>query len=229
MFAPTDGTPSVLPYHQTDPTVKIPKPDWFYRIDHMRGKKPKPSDPNDPKLHKFENILAGGFDAAIQKLMKNQIEHFKYGKNFAAGLEVIALNSIAEVTFAWEGKGVLADALTADTDKFVIKVEKAFPQAPFHIIVESEVIQVSKTEPFGSDLRVTECKRGAVKTTKAAHAKDAAVVVRKLVSQTHWVARAKKEDTLPTGIADVECAHFTRFDITMELEDVEFPKPVLNV
>ncbi len=229
MFAPTEGTPSVLPYHQTDPTVKIPKPDWFYRIDHMRGKKPKPSDPNDPKLHKFENILAGGFDATIQKLVKNQIEHFKYGRNFAAGLEVIALNSIAEITFAWEGKGVLADALTAETDKFVIKVEKAFPQAPFHIIVDSEVIQVSKTEPFGSDLRITGCKRGGVKTTKVAHAKDAAVVVRKLVSQTHWVARAKKEETLPTGVADVECAQFTRFDIPMELEDVEFPKPVLNV
>ena len=230
MFAPAEGTaPSLLPYHQTDPAVKIPKPDWFYRIDHMRGKKPKPSDPNDPKLHKFENIVAGGFDATVQKMMKNQIEHFKYGKNFAAGLEVIALNSIAEVTFAWEGTGKLADALTTDTDKFVIKVEKAFPQVPFQIIVGNEIVQVSKTEPFGSDLRVTECKRGAVKTTKAAHAKDASVVVRKLVSQTHWVARAKKEDILPTGVADVECAQFTRFDVTMELEDLELPKPVLNV
>jgi hypothetical protein len=230
MFAPAEGTaPSLLPYHQTDPAVKIPKPDWFYRIDHMRGKKPKTPDPNDPKLHKFENIVAGGFDATIQKMMKNQIEHFKYGKNFAAGLEVIALNSIAEVTFAWEGTGKLADALTVDTDKFVIKVEKAFPRVPFHIIVGSEIVQVSKTESFGTDLRVTECKRGAVKTTKAAHAKDASVVVRKMVSQTHWVAKAKKEDTLPAGIADVECAQFTRFDITMELEDLEFPKPVLNV
>jgi len=76
---------------------------------------------------------------------------------------------------------------------------------------------------------VTGCKRGAVKTTKTAHAKDASVVVRKLVSQTHWVARAKKEDSLPAGVADVECAQFTRFDIPMELEDLEFPKPVLNV
>jgi hypothetical protein len=230
MFAPAEATaPSLLPYHQTDPTVKIPKPDWFYRIDHMRGTKPKPSDPNDPKLHKFENIVAGGFDATVQKMMKNQIEHIKYGKNFAGGLEVIALNNIAEVTFAWEGQGKLAEALTADTDKFVIKVEKAFPSAPFQIIVGNEIIQVSKTEPFGADLRVTGCKRGAVKTTKTAHAKDASAVVRKLISQTHWVARAKKEDSLPAGVADVECAQFTRFDITMELEDLEFPKPVLNV
>jgi hypothetical protein len=230
MFAPAEGTaPSLLPYHQTDPAVKIPKPDWFYRIDHMRGNKPKPSDPNDPKVHKFENIAAGGFDATVQKMMKNQIEHLKYGKNFAAGLEVIALNNIAELSFAWEGKGKLADALTADTDKFVIKVEKAFPRVPFQIILGNEIVQVSKTEPFGADLRVIECKRGAVKTTKAMHAKEAGVVVRKLVSQTHWVAKAKKEDSPPTGVADVECAQFTRFDITMELEDLEFPKPVLNV
>jgi hypothetical protein len=230
MFAPAEATsPSLLPYHQTDPAVKIPQPDWFYRIDHMRGKKPKPSDPNDPKLHKFENIVAGGFDTTVQKMMKNQIEHFKYGKNFAAGLEVIATNSIAEVTFGWEGAGKLADALSADTDKFVIKVEKAFPQAPFQIIVGAEIVQVSKTEPFGADLRVIECKRGGAKTTKAAHAKDAIVLVRKLVSQTHWIARARKEDSLPTGVADVECAQFTRFDITMELEDLEFPKPALNV
>lgn len=230
MFAPTEGAvPSLLPYHQTDPAVKIPKPDWFYRIDHMRGTKPKPSDPNDPKLHKFENIVAGGFDATMQKVIKNQFEHLKYGKNFAAGLEVIATNSIAEVSFGWEGTGKLADALTPDTDKFVIKVEKAFPQAPFQVIVGTEIIKVSKTEPFGSDLRVIECKRGAAKTTKAAHAKEAAAVVRKLVSQTHWVAKAKKEDSLPASIADVECAQFTRYDIPMEVDDLEFPKPVLNV
>jgi hypothetical protein len=230
LFAPTDGTaPSLLPYHQTDPTVKIPKPDWFYRIDHMRGKKPKPTDPNDPKLHKFQNLVAGGFDATVQKLVQNQIEHFKYGKNFAAGLEVIATNSIAEVAFGWEGAGKLTEALAADTEKFVIKVEKAFPAVPFQIIIDNEIIQVSKTEPLGADLQVTEHKRGLAKTTKAAHAKDAAVRVRKLVSQTHWIARAKKEDTPPTGISEVECAQFTRFDITMELEDREFPKPVLNV
>ena len=230
MFAPAEGNaPSLLPYHQTDPATKIPKPDWFYRIDHMRGAKPKPADPNDPKLHKFENITAGGFDAALQKVVKNQIEHIKYGKNFAAGLEVIATNSIAEVSFGWEGAGKLADALTADTDKFVIKVDKTFPQTPFQIIVEAEIIKVSKTEPFGTDLRVIECKRGAAKTTKAAHAKEAAVVVRKLVSQTHWVAKAKKEDSLPASVADVECAQFTRYDIPMEVEDLEFPKPVLNV
>ena len=52
--------------------------------------------------------------------------------------------------------------------------------------------------------------------------------IRKLVSQTHWVAKAKSEDKLPAGIADIECAEFTRYDITMELEDPEFPKPVLN-
>jgi hypothetical protein len=195
----------------------------------MRGKKPKPSDPNDPKLHKFQNLIAGGFDAVVQKVMKNQIEHFKYGKNFAAGLEVIATNSIAEVTFAWEGAGKLADALTVDTDKFVIKVEKGFPLVPFQIIIGKEIVQVSKTEPFGADLKVTECKRGAAKTTKGAQAKDAAVRVRKIVGQTHWITKAKKEDSLPTGVADVECAEFTRFDITMELEDLEFPKPVLTL
>jgi hypothetical protein len=230
MFAPAEGgAPSLLPYHQTDPTVKIPKPEWFYRIDHMRGKKPKSSDPNDPKLHKFENIVAGGFDAMRDKLIRNQFEHFKYGKNFAAGLEVIATNNIAEVTFGWEGAGKLADALAADADKFVIKVETAFPAAPFQLVVGSEIIQVAKTEPLAADLRVVECKRGAAKTTKSAHAKDDAVTVRKVVSQTHWIAKAKKEDTLPKSIADVECAQFTRFDIPLELEDSEFPKPVLNV
>ena len=228
MFAPSEATaPSLLPYHQTDPTVKIPKPDWFYRIDHMRGTKPKP-DANDPNLHKFENIVAGGFDATVQKLEKNQIEHFKYGKNFSAGLEVIGTNSIAEVTFGWEGKGKLADALTVDAVKFLLKVDEAFPRVPFQIIVDSEIVQVTKAEPLGSDLQVVECKRGAAKTTKATHAKNASGAVRKVVSQTHWIARAKKEQ-LPTGAADVECAQFTRFDIAMELEDLEFPKPVLNV
>ena len=230
MFAPTEETaPSLLPYHQTDPAVKIPKPDWFYRIDHMRGKKPKPSDPNDPNLHKFENIIAGGFDATLKKLVKNQVEHFKYGKNFAAGLELIALNSIAELTFGWEGAGKLGEAITANTEQFLIRVDKTFPKTPFQIIAGTEIIQVSKVEPFGGDIRVTECKRGVAKTTKAAHAADAAVRIRKLVSQTHWVAKAKSEDKLPTGIADIECAEFTRYDITMELEDLEFPKPVLNI
>ena len=230
MFAPTEETaPSLLPYHQTDPTVKIPKPDWFYRIDHMRGKKPKPSDPNDPKLHKFENIIAGGFDAMLKRLVKNEIEHFKYGKNFAAGLELIALNSIAELSFAWEGSGKLGGAITADTPAFLIKVDKKFPEVPFQIIIGNEVIQVSKAEPFGSDVRVTECKRGVAKTTKAVHAADVPVRIRKVVSQKHWIVKTKKEDKLPTGIADFECTEFTRYDITMELEDLEFPKPVFNV
>jgi len=186
MLAPTEETaPSLLPYHQTDPAVKIPKPDWFYRIDHMRGKKPKPSDPNDPNLHKFENIIAGGFDTTLKKLIKNQVEHFKYGKNFAAGLELIALNSIAELTFGWEGSGKLGEAITANTEQFLIRVDKAFPKTPFQIIAGTEIIQVSKVEPFGGDIRVTECKRGIAKTTKEAHAADAPLRVRKLVSQTH--------------------------------------------
>ena len=230
MIAPSEsGTPSLLPYHQTDPAVKIPPPDWLYRIDHMRGKKPPPTDPNDPKLHKFKNIVAGGFDGMVQKLAENQMEHIKYGKNFSAGLEVIGKNSIAEVTFGWEGKGKLADALAADTDKFIIKVEKTFPRAPFQIILEKEIVQVSKTEPLGADLRVVECKRGAANTKKAAHAKDAPALVRKVVSQIHWIVRAKKEDRLPAGIGDLEAEQFTRYDIGMEVEDLEFTKPVLNV
>ena len=143
-------------------------------------------------------------------------------------MEVIGTNSIAEVTFGWEGKGKLAEALTVDAVKFLIKGEEAFPRVPFQIIVDSEIVQVTKADVVGSDLQVVECKRGAAKTTKAVHAKNAAVVVRKLVSQTHWIARAKKEE-LPKSVADVECAQFTRFDIAMELEDLEFPKPVLNV
>ena len=222
MFAPADeSAPSILPYHQTDPAVKIPKPDWFYRIDHMRGKKPKPPDQD---AHKFANL-----DGTLKKFFDNQFEHFKYGKNFAPGLEVIATNSIAELTFGWEGKGKLRDPLTAETSQFVIKVEQTFPRAPFHLVVGSEIIQVSKVESLGQDLRVVECKRGAAKTTKAAHAADEAVNVRKLVSQTHWIAKAKTEGKLPAAIEDVECAEFTRFDITMELEDPEFPKPVLNI
>lgn len=225
MFAPAEeDAPSLLPYHQTDPAVQIPKPDWFYRIDHMRGKKPKPTDPNDPKLHKFGNL-----DGTIERFFKNQAEHFKYGRNFAPGLEVIATNSIAELTFAWEGKGKLVEALGPDTSQFAIKVETPFPRAPFQIIAGNEIIQVSKVEALGVDLRVLECTRGIAKTTKATHAADQLVRVRKLVSQTHWIAKTRNEDKLPAGIDDVECAEFTRFDISMDLEDLEFPKPVLNV
>jgi hypothetical protein len=225
MFAPADeNAPSILPYHQTDPAVKIPKPDWFYRIDHMRGKKPKSTDPNDPNQHKFTNL-----DGTINKFFDNQIEHFKYGKNFAPGLEIIAPNSIAELKFGWEGKGKLSEALTTETSQFVIKVDTMFPRTPFQIIAGKEIIQIAKVESLGLDLRVVECTRGAANTTKIAHAANEQVNVRKLVSQTHWIAKAKKEDKLPAGIEDVECAEFTRFDITMELDDLEFPKPVLNV
>lgn len=225
MFAPKEeGAPSILPYHQTDPAVKIPPPDWFYRIDHMRGKKPKPVDPNDPKLHKFGNL-----DGTLDRFFKNQIEHFKYGKNFAAGLELIAINSIAELTFGWEGKGKLAEALTTETSQFLIRVEDAFPRTPFQIIIDNEIIHVSKVESLGLDLRVLECTRGAAKTIKAAHAAEQALRVRKVVSQVHWIAKAKQEDKLPTSIDDVECAEFTRYDITMEFDDLEYPKPVLNV
>lgn len=230
MFVPADpNAPSLLPYHQTDPTVKIPKPDWFYRIDHMRGTKPKPVDPNDPKLHKFTNPFGGGLQETINKVSRNMIEHFKYGKNFAAGLEVMAFNSIAEVTLAWEGSGTLAEPLNADSQTFKIKAEVPFSRAPFQVVIETEIIQVLKAEAAGVDVHIIECKRGAVKTPKAAHAANTKARVRRLVSQTHWIAKAKQEGKLPIGIADIECAEFTRYDIAMELDDLEYPKPVFNV
>ena len=109
--------------------VKI-QPDRSLPIYHMRGKKPKATDPTTQTSTNSKILLRGVSTRQSKRWMKNQIEHFKYGKKLCRlGSRSSDSNSIAEVSFGWDGAGKLADALTADTVKFLLKVEKAFPAA----------------------------------------------------------------------------------------------------
>ena len=157
---------------------------------------------------------------ALSRFMSH---HFYFSQKKTPGLEVIALNSIAQFNFHWEGKGKLHELLTFESKEMRVEIVEDFPEPPFQIMVEEEIIQVGSVEitpPIGRYLKL---KRGVDGSKAVAHAKGIEVTIRKTVNQLHWVVDkgAKGAD----GLHVQSVRPLTRFKVPMEFADPKFKEP----
>jgi hypothetical protein len=205
--------PLLLPAHKLHPEVKVPKPEWMYRMDFIRGTKEK----------EVENI--------------NTISHFHYARQQGPSSEIIRRSNFAAITLDWQGEGTLSQALEAQADAFTVllPVGKTFPRPPFFVIIDDEILYVAETEATAgneAELKCRKVKRGRADTTAAAHAQGAGVKVRRAVTQTNWLVAEvplKESGTTPesTGAA-LLAAPLTRFKVPLAADDPQFAKPILN-
>ncbi|MCB0612533.1 MAG: hypothetical protein KDC75_04485, partial [Phaeodactylibacter sp.] len=213
-------TPAMLPLPQMEEDLKVPKPDWFYRIDFIRGAKgsdyeaelPDP-DPNPDPDRKW-----------YHKVGSQLKKHYLYGKNSAAGRDIISRNSLAVLSFDWEGKGkVSGEALSKTVKTLKVDIEKAFPDAPFQIVIGEEVMDISKVEIQGDFAHFTVAKRGDDSTTAAEHSVGAEARIRQAARQTHWLVEKKFTDT-EINLTPIE---FLTYRVPLDDKDPAYPKPEL--
>ncbi|MGV3504083.1 MAG: hypothetical protein ACO1O1_10265 [Adhaeribacter sp.] len=207
--------PLLLPAHKVHPDVKLPKPEWMYRMDFIRGTKEK----------EIENI--------------NTISHFHFARQQGPSSEIIRRSNFAAITLDWEGEGQLNQALDdkADTGSLLPAAGKAFPRPPFFVVIDTEILYVTETaeaETAGAEVTFKKLKRGRGGTTAAAHASGAAVKVRRCVSQINWLVAETplqpQENPAPPPAEgpDLLPAALTRFKVALAPDDLQYAKPTLN-
>ena len=210
--------PLLLPSMKIHPEVKVPKPEWMYRMDFIRGTKEK----------EIENF--------------NTLSHFHYARNQGASSEIIRRSSFASITLDWEGEGTLTKALDVTAEAFtsMLAIGKTFPRPPFYVLVDTEIMYVTATEVTpGNDLELhfKKVKRGKADTTAQAHAVDASVKIRRMVSQTNWLVsemplKENGTETLPPAevrIPELTSSALTRFKVAMAADDPQYTKPTPNI
>ncbi|MGV3642123.1 MAG: hypothetical protein ACO1NZ_16480 [Adhaeribacter sp.] len=208
--------PLLLPAHKVHPDVKLPKPEWMYRMDFVRGSKEKA----------IENI--------------NTISHFHFAREQGPSSEIIRRSNFAAITLDWEGEGQLNAALDAkaETATLLPATGKVFPRPPFFVVIDTEILYVTETqvpETAGAEVTFKKLKRGRAGTTAAAHAAGAAVKVRPCVTQTNWLVaetplkELSNPPTPPAGEAPgLVPAALTRFKVALAADDLQYAKPTLN-
>ncbi|MCB0579578.1 MAG: hypothetical protein KDD10_09760 [Phaeodactylibacter sp.] len=213
-------TPAMLPLPQMEEDLKVPKPDWFYRIDFVRGAKGSDYQADLPDPDPDPNPDQKWYHKVGSKLKK----HYLYGKNSVAGRDIISRNSLAVLNFHWEGKGkVSGEALSKTAKTLKVDVEEVFPDPPFQIVIGEELMDVSKVETQGDFIHLTIAKRGDEGTTAAEHRLGAEVKIRQAVRQTHWLL----EKELTEAEINLKPVEFLTYRVPLEDADPAYPKPEL--
>lgn len=192
-------TPLLLPAHKIHPDVALPKPEWIYRLDFFRA----------INVKDVPNIT--------------DIKHFKLVTDQKPSTEILRRSSFAEISFDWEGEGKLTKAVndkekTLETDT---STGKKFPEAPFYVTVENEIMYVTAATTTDNKTTLT-VTRGKSDTKKAAHAKDKIVKIRQGVTQTNWV---HIEPAAKDTVQKLNITPLNRFKVPLSSEDLQFPKP----
>jgi hypothetical protein len=202
------GTPVLLPSHKIHPDVKIPKPEWMYRVDFIRGEKVQ---------------ATGNVNVDV-----DLVSHLDIARDQAPSTELIRRSTFASITMDWEGEGKLNEALDNKKEAFTINIaqEKSFPQTPFYIVIDQEMLFVIKTEMAGvSQLKVLNAKRGKAGTTATNHVINSPVKTRKAITQTNWITAEPKKDE---SIQQLKHVAITRFKVAMSADDLQYAKPKPN-
>jgi hypothetical protein len=207
--------PILLPSLKIHPDVKVPRPEWMYRMDFIRGTKEK----------EVENI--------------NTISHFHYAREQGPSSEIIRRSNFASITIDWEGEGKLTAALDpkGETCTVLVTPGKDFPRPPFYVAIDAEMLYVTETEVAAgnaAELRFKKVKRGKADTTAQAHAAGAGVKIRRTVSQTNWLVSEsplKASTVVPPADAAIPAltsSALTRFKVPMAADDAQYTKPIPN-
>lgn len=193
--------PMILPNHKIHPDIKIPKPDWMYRIDFIRGHKVTP----------VENI--------------NDFSHFSYAFTQQPFSEMIVRSNFASITMDWEGEASLAGEINPVTESLNINTSlgKEFPPAPFYVIIENEILFVTKVDKINSQQSKFTVKRGKADTVAAQHVAGKPVKIRRSVTQTSWMV----VEPAATGTVLI-AAPITRFKVALANDDLQYTKPTTN-
>lgn len=200
--------PLVLPYHKIHPEVKVPRPEWVYRMDFMRGEKVD----NVPGINEI-----------------TEMNHLLYARNQKPSTEIIRRNNFASVTFDWSGEGTLTAGISPGDKSFnvLLKPGHPFPEAPFFARIENELIYVLKTTQAPSavegEVKFERVRRGRGNTQAVAHGSGQTTRIRKSVNQLHWVNHR------PPDTGDTEPQKLTRFKVPLDPDDPQFAKPSPNV
>ncbi len=206
--------PPMLPMKEAEEEREfVPKPDWRYRLDFLRGDKGGPTFPPSPLPKPPPSDKAGW-------LAVNHDAHARY-KEYAqtrgAGREIIGRNNFAELRVQWGTKTKLAAAMTAAADSFTVVSAAVLPAPPLLVRVgddeHAEVIKVGAVDAAtGVCSNLTRAQRGS---QAAAHAANDVVEVFRMATQTHW--------WLVDGAVNVQ--PLTTYTVSLDHLDPQFPKP----
>ena len=184
-------------------------------MDHIRGESTNTDPP--PNSEPAESESDG------QKFKRFVAHHFYFSQKKTPGLEVISLNSIGQFNFHWEGKGKVNQLLTKESKLMEVEIVDDFPDPPFQIMVEEEIIQVGAVELIPPVGRFSKLKRGVDGSKAVEHLLGVEVVIRKTVNQTHWVIDAGAKDI--NGLHAQTARTLTRFTVPMEFVDAKYKEP----
>lgn len=199
--------PLVLPYHKLHPDVKVPKPEWFYRIDFLRGERAAII----PEINETVNM-----------------NHLLYARDQRPSTEIIRHNNFAALSFDWSGEGTLTKDIGKADKSFtlLLKIGKPFPPPPFYALIEDEIVYVLKTSSAGSavegEVKFEQVRRGRGNTEARAHSKNKTVRIRQSVNQLHWINHRAEQEAIGTPLK------LTRFKVSLESDDPQFAKPSPN-
>ncbi len=194
--------PLLLPAHKINPKIAIPKPEWFYRLDFIRGITEK----------KIQNF--------------SELKHFDLVTDQKPSTEIIRRSSFAAITLEWEAEGKLTAPLTDSATEFEVQTaaDKKFPQAPFYVIIGSEIIYVKEITGTENKFKF-KTVRGKAGSAKAKYPVNTDVKLRRSVIQTNWIASEPGSDT---EAAVIQYQPLNRFQVALSAEDPQYAKPEIK-
>jgi hypothetical protein len=191
----------------------VPRPDWRYRVDFLRGEKTGPNFTPDllekPAQSDKENWL---------KVFHEAHSRYKdYAQKRADGQEIIGKNNFAELRVRWGRATSLALAFSAVADSFTVAAPDNLPAPPLLVRVgddeHAEIIKVGAVDrTTGVCSVLARAQRGS---QAAAHAAGVIVEVFRTATQTHWWRVGGEVKVLP----------LTTYTVSLDYFDPQFPKP----
>lgn len=200
--------------------MEAPRPDWRYRIDYLLAedevREPAPFAPLE-----VHAPPPGNRTEALRSYLAMARNHKDYADKWGHGKEIVGVNNLAEISFQWEAETTLAVDITANQVSFPVTDSSTFPDAPFHVIVDDEVMEVKDPKSLANTF--SNVQRGRGDTRPASHNQGATVRLRKALLHEHWWRLESKGDD------EILLKPFplSEFRVSLEFDDQEYPMPTL--
>ena len=192
-----------------DASTNLPRPDWRYRLDFILGE----GIPSDSSPSPLEKPSHDDFEKWMDVVSGAQRRHREYAQKFGDGMEIVGKNSLGELRLQWEGETPLVTNITASDKTFLVLFPEDYPQAPFLVTIDNEIVKVGAlNRDTGECSKVERSQRG---TKAAPHVAGAVMKVFKTATQAQWWRRSSKANLAP----------LTTYTISLSYDDPQFPKP----
>jgi hypothetical protein len=204
-----ESTPAMFHAKSVRVSSEVGQPDWRYRVDYIRG-------------HKVEKVvyetITNVEEHTIDAFAAAMRNHRRYAQQEGgAGLEIIGLNNLGEVTLHAASATQLdaAGIASLDQTEFGVVDLTNFPSAPFRIWIGPEVMEVRRVHRHLG--RFEDVRRG-MNGVRQTHSAGAPVKICWQAIHTVWWRELDSDPLRPKS----------RFVVPIEFEDLEHPMPAID-